>query len=101
MRSIVLVATRALSICLLLLVAASASARVKTGTYVGNASASRSITGVGFTPVVVIIKGNDTDPTDDLTSAVLKSLTMPAGMAKPLKGDQGLLGNMILSLDAD
>jgi outer membrane protein assembly factor BamB len=101
MRSFVLLPIRALFVFLLILVAASASAKVKTGTYTGNATASRSITGIGFTPVVVIIKGNDTDATDDLTSAVLRSATMPGAMAKPLKGDQALLGNLILSLDAD
>src|SRR3990172_5773797 len=92
---------RALRVVVILLFAASASAKVKTGTYTGDGSASRSITGIGFTPVVVIIKGNDTDATDDLTSAVLKSATMPGVMSKPLKGDQGLLGGMIVSLDAD
>jgi len=79
MRSFVLLPIRALFVFLLILVAASASAKVKTGTYVGDGSASRNITGVGFAPVVVIVKGNDTDPTDDLTSAVLRSATMPAG----------------------
>ncbi len=92
---------RAFPILVALLLAGEAIAKVKTGTYTGDGLANRSITGVGFAPAVVIIKGNDTDATDDLTSAVLKSLTMPAGLAKPLKGDQGLLGNMILALGAD
>ncbi len=92
---------RALLVLPMLVFAASVSAKVKTGTYIGDGAASRSITGLGFAPVVVIIKGNDTDAADDLTSAVLRSATMPAGMSKPLKGDQGLSGNMILSLDPD
>ena len=92
---------RALLVLAMLLSAASASARVKTGTYTGDGSPSRGITGVGFAPVVVMVKGNDTDASDDLTSAVLRSATMPAGMAKPLKGDQALGGGMILSLDGD
>ncbi len=85
----------------ILLFAASASARVKTGTYTGDGAPSRNVTGVGFSPIVVIIKGNDTDATDDLTSAVLRSGNMPAGMSKPLKGDQALISAGILSLNAD
>lgn len=92
---------RALWVLAILLFAASASAKIKTGSYIGDGSPSRNITGIGFAPVVVIIKGNDSDATDDLTSAVLKSATMPAAMAKPLKGDQGLLPNLVLSLNAD
>ena len=93
---------RALGVLALLFFAGGASAKVKTGTYTGDGSSSRSITGVGFAPVVVIIKGNDDDGGNgDLTSAVLRSATMPAGMTKPLLGDQSLLSNLILSLDAD
>jgi len=93
---------RALWVLLILLFAGSASAKVKTGTYTGDGSSNRIIAGVGFAPVVVIIKGNDDDGgTGDLTSAVLRSATMPAGMTKPLLGDQSLLADLILSLDAD
>ena len=91
----VLVLARSPSLVALLL-AGEAIAKVKTGTYTGDGLASRSVTGVGFAPAVVIIKGNDTDPTDDLTSAVLRSGNMPAGMSKPLKGDQALLTTGIL-----
>jgi outer membrane protein assembly factor BamB len=83
------------------LLSAAASAEVKTGTYTGNGAASRSITGIGFRPEVVILKGNDSAGSDDLSAAVLASMTMPAGQAKPLKGDQALLPNLVLSLDAD
>jgi outer membrane protein assembly factor BamB len=85
----------------MLLIAGSAWARVKTGTYTGDGAASRSFTGVGFPPAVVIIKGNDVGSPDDLTSAVLRSGNMPAGLSKPLKGDQALVSTAILSLDAD
>jgi hypothetical protein len=101
MRSFVPAPLRALLVFATLFLAASASAKVKTGTYLGDGSVSGNITGVGFAPVVVIVKGNDTDPTDDLTSAVLRSATMPAGMSKPLKGDQGLFASGIVSLNAD
>ena len=91
-------AGRALAI---LLVAGTAWARVKTGSYTGDGAPSRSFTGLGFSPAVVIIKGNDSGTPDDLTSAVLRSGNMPAGMSKPLKGDQALVSTAILSLDAD
>ncbi len=102
MRSFDYLSLRATFVFAGLFLAASAEARVKTGTYTGNGTANSVIAGVGFTPAVVIVKGNDSDGgNDDLTSAVLKSATMTGGLAKPLKGDQGLLGNLILTLDAD
>ncbi len=83
----------------LVVVSAPAWSQVRTGTYVGDGVSGRSITGLGFQPDIVIIKGNDS--AGDATSAVLSSTTMPAGFAKPLKGDQTLLGNLVLSLDSD
>jgi outer membrane protein assembly factor BamB len=92
--------TRPLGLALLFSVLASiAVAEVKTGTYTGNGAASRSITGIGFRPDVVILKGNE--GSGDTTSTVLVSNTMAVGRAKPLRGDQGLLTNLVLSLDPD
>ena len=59
-----------------------ARAEVTSGTYTGNGAASRQITGVGFRPEVVIIKGDVTE------SAVIRTSTLPAGMAKQLAQDQ-------------
>lgn len=70
--------------------AASAGAlEIRTGQYVGNSSAGRTITGLGFRPVVVIVKG------DTGKSGILRSATMPAGLSKNLGEDKVLLGNMI------
>jgi hypothetical protein len=76
-----------------------ASAEVRTGAYRGDGVAGRGIV-VGFQPSVVLVKGNDTDVNDDLTSAVIRSSTMTGDSSKPLKGDLSPAPNLIQSLGA-
>jgi hypothetical protein len=55
-----------------------------TGTYVGDGAGGRTITGLGFRPDVVIVKGYDFDAGLTLTSAVLRTSTMTGDNTKPL-----------------
>jgi uncharacterized repeat protein (TIGR01451 family) len=69
--------------------------RVVSGSYVGDGSANQSITGVGFRPDVVLIKGNlDVSP-------VMRTATMRGDVSKPIGSKTGFLPNLIGSLDAD
>ncbi|MDO9693206.1 MAG: hypothetical protein Q7W56_00585, partial [Candidatus Latescibacteria bacterium] len=79
----------------LLAAAVSARAEVTSGTYVGNGAGPRQISGVGFRPEVVIVKGDLTDP------AVIRTATLPAGRSKLLAGDHPLEPNRIRDLTAD
>jgi hypothetical protein len=66
-----------------------------SGSYVGNGADGRSITGVGFQPDAVIIKG------DTAQFAVMRTATMPADSSKELAEPAVLQANRIESLDAD
>jgi len=77
---------------LLLLLAVSAfprpsDAQVRSGAYVGDGLDNRAITGVGFQPDVVIIKGNDTQQgvcrTSTMTGDNSKSMGSPAAALAP------------------
>ncbi len=81
-------------ICLLA-VGTAARAEVMSGTYTGNGAGTRQITGIGFRPEVVVVKG-DIDE-----SAVIRTATMPAGTAKQLAQDQPPLTNRIRAFTAD
>ncbi len=72
---------------------ASTASRFKTGTYVGDSSANRSITGLGFSPDFVIIKANNAAP------AVARSSTMSG--SKELANSTPLIAGYIKTLDAD
>ena len=72
-----------------------AQMRVVSGSYEGNGTDNRSITGVGFQPDVVIIKG------DTNTVAVCRTSTMTGDQTKPLVGSNALADNRIQSLDTD
>ena len=72
----------------------AAGGSMATGTYTGNGT-SQSITGVGFQPDVVIIKG------DTGKNAILRSSTMTGDASKQLVGNSGLVSGRILSLDTD
>ena len=85
----------------LLLSTTPAWTEVYSGTYTGDGFTSQTITGIPFRPDLVIIKGDDIDGVGDTTSAVLVTSSMPAGFAKPLKGTQPLLTNLVQSLDAN
>jgi hypothetical protein len=88
---------------LLLLCAGPAAAQVVSGSYVGTGVAGRKITGLGFRPDVVLVKGNDYDSVTYVnTSAVMRTSTMGTGdVSKPLIQDYALVANQITSLDAD
>lgn len=69
--------------------------RVATGTYEGDDSGGRQITGVGFRPDFVIVKGNLGK------FGVGKSATMSAGLSKEMDGELPAQTDMIVSLDDD
>lgn len=68
---------------------------VRSGTYTGNGNASRSISGLGFRPEMVLIKSNSA------VSPALATSSMPVGEAKTLNGAMPLETDVVLSLDAD
>src|SRR3990172_1128821 len=86
---------------LLLLGPVSAQAQMATGSYVGNGTAGRAITGLGFQPDIVIIKVDYADAIDDLSAGVIRTSTMIGDISKPIKGAQAPASNLIQSLDAD
>jgi hypothetical protein len=67
--------------------------RVVSGLYVGTGVDNRAITGVGFDPDLVIVKGNTGQ------SAVTRTATMSGDNSKPMVGSAALGANMIQSLD--
>jgi hypothetical protein len=69
--------------------------KMATGTYAGNSVNNRAITGLGFQPDVVIVKGNSA------VEAVARTSTMTGDATKPLIGATGLTANYIKSLNAD
>jgi hypothetical protein len=70
--------------------------RVASGSYTGNGSDNRGITGVGFQPDVVIVKSDDTSGV-----AEIRTSTMTGDNTKPLTGATALTSNLIQSLDSD
>jgi hypothetical protein len=79
---------------LALAAAATAAAGVASGSYVGNGSASRSITGVGFRPDVVIVKADSSS-----ARAIVRTATM--SLSKEMTGAAAAALNYVFSLDAD
>ena len=69
--------------------------RLAVGSYVGNGSDNRQITGVGFQPDVVIIKASTA------RAGVIRTSTMSGDAAKVLGTATALQSNYIQSLDAD
>ncbi len=69
--------------------------QLAAGSYTGNGAANHAITGAGFRPDAVIIKGNTSQ------YAVMQTATMPAGMAKEIAAKEELDARRIQSLDAD
>ena len=65
---------------------------VLTGTYVGNGVDNRPITGLGFTPELVIVKATTTG------QAVARTATMTGDVSKQM-GDGALLNDSIQSID--
>ncbi len=66
-----------------------------TGTYQGNDTDNRAITGLGFRPAVVIIKNEDNE------NAIIRSATMSGGVSKSLSEISLPFFDRIQSLDAD
>ncbi|MFM7021940.1 MAG: T9SS type A sorting domain-containing protein [Flavobacteriales bacterium] len=64
------------------------------GTYTGNGAASQAITGVGFQPEVILVKG----PTQ---TAWIATSTMTAGRAKLTTGTSAPATGYIVSIDSD
>ena len=73
----------------------TAQSMVQTGSYLGDGLDSRIITGVGFTPDVVIIKG------DQALEAVIRTSTMSGDASKPVIASLGIGLDMVQSLDTD
>jgi uncharacterized repeat protein (TIGR01451 family) len=69
--------------------------RVVSGSYTGDGVAGRAITGLGFQPDVVIVKGDTTE------SAILKSSSMPGDASKTIGSKSAISPNMIQTLDPD
>jgi hypothetical protein len=66
-----------------------------TGSYTGNAADNRAITGLGFNPQVVIVKGTNNQ------IGVIRTDTMSGDMSKPMTGSTALSADRVQSLDAD
>jgi len=88
-------------VILFFLVGGPAHAQITSGTYAGNGTAGRAITGLGFQPDVVIVKVDYSHATDDLSSGVVRTSTMSGVNSKPVKGSQNPLPNLITSIDTD
>lgn len=70
-------------------------AQVITGSYKGNGTDNRIISGLSSRPGVVIIKG------DTSQVAVMRTSSMMGDKTKPLVGSTGLKSNLIQSLDSN
>ena len=70
--------------------------RVATGTYAGDGTDNRAITGVGFQPDVLVVTRDTSGEV-----AVVRSSTMTGDATKLLVGGNALLTNRIQSLDLD
>jgi hypothetical protein len=79
-----------------LTVASEGTPFILSGSYTGDGSDNRAITGLGFTPDVVIIKVRD-----DNKIAVIRTSAMTGDSSKPLTGGTALVADAIQSLDAD
>lgn len=88
---------RALAMAALLLAPAAGRAvpRLLAGSYVGDGAATRAITGLGFSPRVLILRG------ELLELPIVATATMPAGRVKFLAASGGQIPNYVQSLDAD
>jgi hypothetical protein len=69
--------------------------QMATGTYTGDGAASRPITGAGFRPDLVVVKGNAAQV------AVMRTASMSGDASKELAGGTALQPKRIVSLDAD
>jgi hypothetical protein len=72
-----------------------AEAQVVTGSYRGDGTTQHRITGLGFSPIAVIIKA---DASED---AIMRTSTMVGDASKSMVGNSSLAANLIKSIDAD
>ncbi|MGO8838103.1 MAG: beta strand repeat-containing protein [Limisphaerales bacterium] len=70
-------------------------AQMLSGSYTGNGTDNRAITGLGFQPDVVIVKSASTN------AAVIRTSTMSGDNTKEMVGATGLVANRIQSLDTN
>jgi uncharacterized repeat protein (TIGR01451 family) len=66
-----------------------------SGVYSGDGALTRSITGVGFRPDVVILQGDDGQP------MTVKTSSMPAAASKEVAWPHPMVTDVVTSLDAD
>ena len=80
-----------------------AQAQTVSGSYSGDGAATKAITGLGFQPDVVIVKGNVAQTAVIRTSTMRDPLTTSVDVSKPLVGATAMTAPMamIRSLDAD
>ncbi len=78
-----------------LLLASSSLAQMATGTYIGDGTDLRAITGLGFEPHIVLVKSADRSP------MVLTTDAMGDGWSKTLGGNDAAYSNDFSSLDLD
>ncbi|MGN6546252.1 MAG: DUF4347 domain-containing protein, partial [Aureliella sp.] len=76
-------------------IVANYSNLVISGTYTGNATDNRAITGLGFRPEAVLLL------TDAAQKGVLRTASMSGDASKVLASTTGLTANLIQSLDGD
>jgi hypothetical protein len=69
--------------------------RVESGSYTGNGSDNRNITGVGFQPDAVIVKSSTAQ------ISVMRTSTMAGDNSKPLSGNTNLQSDRIQALQSD
>jgi hypothetical protein len=69
---------------------------IVSGSYTGDALDNRAITGLGFTPDVVIVKVRD-----DNKVAVIRTSSMSGDASKEMTGGTALVANAVQSLDAN
>ncbi|NIM20224.1 MAG: DUF11 domain-containing protein [Candidatus Latescibacteria bacterium] len=79
----------------LVVVTAGSGMRMNTGSYTGTGIDNTPITGIGFKPDLVIIKGDNNE------STITRSSSMMGDTSKALGAGTGLVGNRIQSLDPD
>jgi hypothetical protein len=73
----------------------AATGSMITGSYMGDGTDDRAITGVGFQPDLVIVKSERN------YHAVARTSTMTGDAAKPMEGSNAVDSDLIESLDAD
>lgn len=74
--------------------ATPSGAWLQTGSYTGNGTAGRTISGLNFQPDIIIIRSDSQD------AAVIRTSAMPAGQAKEITSGNSLDTNLVTSFGA-